>query len=69
MKMNHQLIRPNQVITSLLAILPGTTNRTTRLDPRRRTFVRVLRACQALITWKTQFLSRRFQVAGIATVL
>ena len=32
MKTNHQLTRPNQVITALLAILPGTTNRTTRLD-------------------------------------
>jgi hypothetical protein len=32
LKMNHKLTRPNQIITALLAILLGTTNRTTRLD-------------------------------------
>ena len=41
MKTNRQLTRPNQVITALLAILPGTTNRTTKLDLKRRTCVRV----------------------------
>ena len=69
MKMNHQLARPNQVTTALLAILIGTTNRTTRLDPKRRMYVRVLRACEALMTWKVRFLRTRFKAGGITTVL
>jgi hypothetical protein len=47
MKTNHQLTRPNQVITALLAILPGTTNRTTKLDLKRRTHARILHAIRS----------------------
>ena len=66
--MNHQLTRPNQVITALLAILLGTTNRTTRLDLNEH----MRETCTpygALMTWKARFLSIPFKVAGIATVL
>ena len=68
MKTNHQLTRPNQVITALLAILPGTTNRTTKLDLNEH----MRESCtpyEALMTWKARFLSRRFKAGGITTVI
>ncbi len=68
MKMNHQLTRPNQVIRALLAILLGTTNRTTSLDLNEH----MRETCtpfEALMTWNARFLRTRFQAGGITTVL